>query len=326
MSFGGPSCGRWAPLYPHFRFATAAVQGRWAAHPPCPILHLAAGGESLDADSLSADSRVHRPTRVVPDLSRRNEQREGDAAAVSLNDTVGVTRLGGHGAAQTTGFTRMRGVDELADGMGGSLDAPGRRSVHIGNPGLVDAILTPTREPSLISCQVQQRPRHPRTARNVPPLGTRLPDQVEHRTRDEERYVREDEIRIEPPGDVNVSPRNAGCRRERQPDSAYQYTPPELVRGIEDCHPKIEDELHGECPIDDIHIRTPEEGLQHCGIHEIPARPERITEMRKAHHPHDCNGRPIGREETGESREGKIRDRLATLKRPEDDEPRDTEW
>jgi hypothetical protein len=63
---------------------------------------LAAGGEPLDADSL----------------------REGDAAAVSLNDTVS-DQTRGHRAAQTTGFTRMTAVavlgsvDELADGMGG---------------------------------------------------------------------------------------------------------------------------------------------------------------------------------------------------------------
>jgi hypothetical protein len=57
--------------------ATAAVQDRRAAHPPCPILHLAAGGAPLDADSLSADSRAHRATRVVPDLSRRLTQGAG---------------------------------------------------------------------------------------------------------------------------------------------------------------------------------------------------------------------------------------------------------
>jgi len=91
--------------------ATAAVQDRRAAHPPCPILHLAAGGEPLDAGSLSADSRAHRATRVVPDLSRRLTQGAGGMSSERgtrrrclLNDTVGVTRLGGIGPHRPQGL------------------------------------------------------------------------------------------------------------------------------------------------------------------------------------------------------------------------------
>jgi hypothetical protein len=54
---------------------------------------------------------------------------------VSLNDTVGVTRLGGTGPHRPQGFTGMTvvdvlgSVDELADGMGGSLDAVTRAAI-----------------------------------------------------------------------------------------------------------------------------------------------------------------------------------------------------
>jgi hypothetical protein len=61
-------------------------------------------------------------------VERGNERREGNAAAVSLHDTVGVTTLGGS-AAPAPGVPRvaavdgLRRVDELADGTGGSVDA-----------------------------------------------------------------------------------------------------------------------------------------------------------------------------------------------------------
>src|SRR5262245_33611569 len=44
----------------------AALQDRRASHPTCAVLHPAAGGEPLDTDSLSADCRAHRATRMAP--------------------------------------------------------------------------------------------------------------------------------------------------------------------------------------------------------------------------------------------------------------------
>jgi hypothetical protein len=75
--------------------ATTAFQARRLPHPPCPILHLAAGGEPLDARALSAHSRAHRATHVVPDLSRRltrgasdmsSESGHGQASPVLLSE------------------------------------------------------------------------------------------------------------------------------------------------------------------------------------------------------------------------------------------------
>src|SRR5207248_1697696 len=44
----------------------AALQDRRAPHSACPVLHPAAGRKSLDEDPLSADSGVHRATRMGP--------------------------------------------------------------------------------------------------------------------------------------------------------------------------------------------------------------------------------------------------------------------
>ena len=100
---------------------TAAVQDRRAAHPPCPILHLAAGGEPLDADSLSADSRAHRATRVVPDLSRRLTQGAG-----GMSSERGTRLL----------LTCWEVLTSWPTGWAARwTPSRGRRSVHIGNPG-----------------------------------------------------------------------------------------------------------------------------------------------------------------------------------------------
>ena len=95
-----------------------------------------AGREPLDrGDSLGRFSGVSsgsRDTQPGPECRTGSgglRRREGDVAAVSLNDTVGVNHTRGHRAAPATRFTRMTvgdvlgSVDELADGTGGSRDA-----------------------------------------------------------------------------------------------------------------------------------------------------------------------------------------------------------
>ncbi len=59
---------------------TAALQERRAPQPACPILHPPTSRGPLDMESLSADSRAHRTTRVVADLSW-DVQRHGQALA-----------------------------------------------------------------------------------------------------------------------------------------------------------------------------------------------------------------------------------------------------
>src|SRR5438094_10677734 len=68
--------------------------------------------------------------------------------------SIGSTRCAGSRPAPF--FPCVRSALSVLFVIGGSL-APG-----VGDLVLVDAILTPTREPSLLSSQVQQRPGHPR--------------------------------------------------------------------------------------------------------------------------------------------------------------------
>src|SRR6267142_264299 len=61
------------PTFRHFELVSdeppaATVQDRRAPHPTCPLLHPRTGREPLDADALSADSRVHRATRGASDV------------------------------------------------------------------------------------------------------------------------------------------------------------------------------------------------------------------------------------------------------------------
>src|SRR5262249_62415497 len=77
--------------------ATAAPQDRRAAHPPCPVLHPAAGREPIDATLVRADPRVHRATRVAPDLivvrnGSESMKSEVESTGVSLKGTTGVRR------------------------------------------------------------------------------------------------------------------------------------------------------------------------------------------------------------------------------------------
>src|SRR5437867_1667138 len=68
--------------------------------------------------------------------------------------SIGSTRCAGSRPAPF--FPCVRSALSVLFVIGGSL-APG-----VGDLVLVDAILTPTREPSLLSSQVQQGPGHPR--------------------------------------------------------------------------------------------------------------------------------------------------------------------
>src|SRR5437867_6106363 len=73
--------------------------------------------------------------------------------------SIGSTRCAGSRPAPF--FPCVRSALSVLFVIGGSL-APG-----VGDLVLVDAILTPTREPSLLSSQVQQGPGHPRYSRSL---------------------------------------------------------------------------------------------------------------------------------------------------------------
>jgi hypothetical protein len=87
----------------------AALQDRRAADPACAVLRAPAGRELLDGEPLSADSPAHRATRVAPDVIWSTVQGAGamssggDAAAVSLKDTGGVTKPGSTGSHRPQG-------------------------------------------------------------------------------------------------------------------------------------------------------------------------------------------------------------------------------
>jgi len=110
---------------------TAAVHDRLAAHPTCPVLQPPVGGELLDFDSLSADPRAHRATRVASDLSWATAP---GSTGMSSRECHGGGVFGKHGrsdqsqkqrVAQAPEFTGMTVVDELGrvDELASSVDA-----------------------------------------------------------------------------------------------------------------------------------------------------------------------------------------------------------
>ena len=104
----GSSCPSPSRLVPD-ESPAAALQDRRAADPACAVLRAPAGRELLDGEPLSADSPAHRATRVAPDVIWSTVQGAGamssggDAAAVSLKDTGGVTKPGSTGSHRPQG-------------------------------------------------------------------------------------------------------------------------------------------------------------------------------------------------------------------------------